>query len=341
MKGIFVIIEGIADESCQVLGQATPLQFARTPNLDVLAKKSTIDYCYPIKEGVAPETSSTIVSLFGYDPNFVSRGPLEAKGAGIKLTKGDLALTCNFATIDSLNVEEGNILDPRAGRTLTNKEARILAKEINEKVKLPFKFEFLPTMQHRGVVVFRGGFSDNITNADPFYRNGFAYAGVTPKIVFSKAMDDEDDSKLTANLVNTFIRKSHEILDKHPLNINRAGKGLFSANYFLCRGAGNQPAHFKKQKGNWMALCYTPLKKGIAEACKMQVYDFSYPKMKGIDAYDNLYAGLKKAIKSSIKMLKKHGKTYDYFYIHFKETDIPGLDNKPFAKRTILERVAS
>ena len=153
MKGVFIILAGIADEPCRALGQATPLQAAKTPNIDALAKKSRIDYCYSVKEGVAPESSSALISLLGYNPNFVSRGVLEAQGAGIKLTKGDLALRVNFATIDDL--EDGNILDSRAGRTLTTKESSILAKAINENVKLPFKFEFYPTTQHKGLVIFR------------------------------------------------------------------------------------------------------------------------------------------------------------------------------------------
>lgn len=172
MKGVFVILDGVADEPCSQLGDKTPLEAARTPNLDELANKSRMDYCFTVKEGVVPESSSAIVSLLGYDPNFVPRGPLEARGIGIKLKNGDLALRCNFATLD--NMSNLKLIDRRVGRTLTTEEARILAKAINENVKLPFKFEFYPSIQHRGVLVIRGGFSDNISNADPGYGQGVA-----------------------------------------------------------------------------------------------------------------------------------------------------------------------
>jgi len=337
MKGVFVILDGVADEPCQALGQMTPLQMAKTPNLDHLARKSKIDHCHTVKEGVAPQSSSAVVSLFGYDPKLAPRGPLEVGGMGINLSRGDLALRANFATVDEL--KSGNILDARAGRNLTTKESKILAKAINEGVKLPFKFDFYPTLNHKGIVIFRGGFSDNITSADPFYGNGTARAGISPKIVFSEPMDDEDDSKLAADLVNSFVRKSHEVLDKHPLNINRAKKGLFSANYLLCRDAGNDMAKFKKLKGSWMALGYMPLEKGIAKAVKMDIHKFSYPRMKGIDVYDNLYSGLNRAVKNSVKMLKKNRKKYDYFYVHLKETDVPGHDNKPLDKVKMIELV--
>jgi len=335
MKGVFVILDGVADEPCSVLNDKTPLEFAKTPNLDLITKKSKIDYCYSVKEGIAPESSSAVVSLLGYDYRTAPRGPLEAIGAGIKLTKGDLALRCNFATVED---KYGNILDRRAGRTLTTKEAVELAKAVNEGVKLPFKFEFHATSGHRGVLIFRGGFSDNISNTDPSYSNGAAVAG-KEKVVYSKALDEEEDSKLSAELVNNFIRQSHEILDKHPININRVRKGLFSANFILCRDAGNYVPNFKKLKGKWMALGYMPLEKGIAKAAKMEVYSFNYPAMKGIDFYAYLYSGLKKAIKNSIKMIKRNQKKYDYFYVHFKETDIPGHDNKPFDKVKMIEMI--
>ena len=129
MKGVFVILDGVADLPCSVLGDKTPLEYAKTPNLDEIANKSRIDYCFTVKEGVAPQSSSAIVSLLGYDPNFAPRGQIEAHGIGVKLKNGDLAFRCNFATIEGL--DNLNIIDRRAGRTLTTKEAKILAKAIN------------------------------------------------------------------------------------------------------------------------------------------------------------------------------------------------------------------
>jgi 2,3-bisphosphoglycerate-independent phosphoglycerate mutase len=337
MKGVFIILDGVADEPCSALGNKTPLEVAKTPNLDKIARKSKIDYCYTVKEGIAPESSAAVVSLLGYDPNFAPRGPIEARGMGIKLKNGDLAFRCNFATID--NMQDLNVLDRRAGRTLTTEEARILAKAVNEKVRLPFKFQFYPGVQHRGVLVIRGGFSDNISNVDPAYgAGGSAVQGLYSfKLTFAKPRDDEEDSKLAAELVNSFVRQSFEVLDKHPINIARAKKGLYSANIILCRDAGNTPTKFKKLAGKWMALGYMPLEIGASEAAGMKVYSFKYPKMRGIDVYGNLYDGLEEAIKYAKKMLWWNKRKMDYFYIHFKETDVPGHDNKPLDKVKMIE----
>lgn len=336
MKGVFIIIDGVADEPCSQLGNKTPLEVAKTPNLDEISNKSRIDYCYTVKEGVAPESSPAIVSLFGYDPNFVPRGPLEARGIGVKLKNGDLALRCNFATLDNMN--NLKLIDRRVGRTLTTEEAKILAKAINENVKLPFKFEFYPSIQHRGVLVIRGGFSDNISNADPGYGQGVV-AGKDDKLVFSESYDDEDDSKLSSELVNSFVRQSFQVLGKHPINVARVKKGLYSANVILCRDAGSSVLKLKKLPGKWMGLGYMPLEIGIGESTGMSVYKFKYPKLKGADAYGNLYDGLEDAIKYAKKMLWWYKNKYDYFYIHFKETDIPGHDNRPLDKVKMIEMI--
>jgi 2,3-bisphosphoglycerate-independent phosphoglycerate mutase len=335
MKGVFVVLDGVADESCKVLGGKTPLQAAKTPNLDIIAGHSKLDYCYTVREGVAPESSAAVVSLLGQDPAYAPRGVLEAMGAGVSLKAGDLALRCNLGTIDY--IETRNILDRRAGRTLTTKEARKLAKGINTGLKERFKFEFFPTIGHRGVLVFRGGFSDNISNIDPAYSGGAVSSGNVAKVEFAKPLDDEDDSKLSADIVNSFVRNSHKILDEHPVNKKRAKKGLYAANFVLCRDAGSEKIKFDKMKGKWMALGYMPLEIGIARAAGMEVYKFKYPKLRGMDVYENLYDGLNKAIKNAIRMLRWYRKKYDYFYIHFKETDVPGHDNKPFDKVKMIE----
>ena len=86
-----------------------------------------------------------------------------------------------------------------------------------------------------------------------------------------------------------------------------------------------------------MAIVNMPLEKGICKLSGMDVYGFDYPKMKGYDVYDNLYAGLLKMIKVAIRNLKWRGRKYETCYIHFKETDVPGHDNKPYEKKNFIE----
>ena len=332
MKGILIVIDGLADRACRQLNDRTPLEIADKENLDYLAENGKLGEMFPINETVAPESDTAVVSILGNNAFISSRGVFEAIGAGLDFKRGDLALRTNFATIDNLNSKK--IIDRRAGRTLTTKEAGILAAEIN-KIFLPRKFFFKPTVQHRGVLILRGGFSDNITNTDPSYpiKGKFQH---TYNFKFSQSMDDDENSSYTANMVNEIVEQSFKKLDEHPINQEREKKGLMKANILLTRDGGIEIPKIKKLN-KWMAIQYMPLEIGICKVAGMKVFSFDYPEMKKFDVYKNLYDALNQAIKFSIKMLKKHQKDFDYCYIHFKETDVPGHDNKPLEKKAMIE----
>lgn len=333
MKGILVVIDGIGDLPCRQLDGKTPLEAAETPNLDFLATRGEMGYMYPVRPGFIPESDEAIISIFGNDLINSTRGQLEARGTDIKLTRGDLALRVNFATIDSL--KEKNINDRRAGRTLTTAEAEELAKALN-KIKMPCKFIFKPTIQHRGVLVFRGGFSDNITGNDSTYSKGEAKEA--EKISNFKVLDDDENTQYTANILREFLNKAFEVLDTHPVNEERRRKGLLPANYLLVRGAGIEPPKLKYYK-RWLSVTYMPLEMGFSKVSGMNVFSFDYPRLKSLDSYENLRDGLKKACNFSIKVLKKNHKNNDYAYLHIKETDLPGHDNKPVEKKLMIEYI--
>lgn len=332
MKGILVIIDGAGDLPHKLLEDKTPLDVADMPNLDFLAARGELGYMYPVKPGFVPESDEAIVSIFGNDLISSSRGQLEAKGAGVAVTRGDLVFRVNFATIDS--IKKGNIIDRRAGRTLTVSEAEILSKAIN-KIKLPCKFEIVPTIQHRAVLVFRGGFSDNISGNDSTY--SFGKAEEVTKVERCKPFDDDENSQYTANIVNEFLAKVYEVLSKHPVNEDRKKKGLLPANYLLIRGAGIEKPKLKQYK-KWVSANYMPLEIGFAKLSGMENYSFDYPRLNNFDSYENLWDGLRKACKHFIKIIKKN-KNADYIYLHIKETDLSGHDNKPFEKKAMFEYI--
>jgi len=327
LKGILVILDGLGDLPNKQLNCKTPLDAAKTPNLDFLAARGEIGYMYPVKPGFIPGSDEAIVSIFGNELKNSTRGQLEARGTNINLKKGDLAMRVNFATIDSL--EKGNIIDRRAGRTLTTKEANALAEDLNN-IKLPCEFEFISTVQHRGVLVLRGNFSDRIFGNDSHPS--------TEKIKQCKTIDNKENSKYTINVLNEFLEKAYEVLDKHEINMKRKSKRLMPANYLLVRGAGTDAPKLKLYK-KWISVSYMPLEIGFSKTSGMKVFSFNYPKLKNLDAYKNLWDGLKKMCRFSVKILKKNYKKYDYAYIHIKETDLPGHDNKPIEKKLMIEHV--
>lgn len=91
-----------------------PLQYIRTPNLDWFLEHGQGGLCDPVAPGVRPGSDTAHLSLLGYDPHevYTGRGPFEALGIGMDIQPGDVALRCNFATVNS----DLDVLDRRAGR---------------------------------------------------------------------------------------------------------------------------------------------------------------------------------------------------------------------------------
>jgi len=338
-KFILITLDGMADLPAKELQNKTPYEVAFTPNLDFFAQNSKSGLMIPVKEGVAPESDVAITAILGYDPYhfFTGRGPLEAYGAGIDMEKGDLALRTNFSTIGIGN----KIIDRRVGRTLMTKEAFALAKTINNKIKLGFPFVFKPTIQHRGVLVIKGSFSDNITNTDPGYEKKGSFSVAVRKDAFESCepLDDEEETALSANLVNNFISQSISLLKKHPVNLERLNQGQLPANIILTRDAGIKLPQFPKKKEKWLAVLSMPLEIGLAKLTGMDVAKCPYPEMTKTNVYDTLYVALKKYIDFAKQEIKANWKNYDCFWIHVKETDIPGHDGLALHKKKMIEIV--
>ena len=118
--------------------------------------------------------------------------------------------------------------------------------------------------------------------------------------------------------------------------LKRNEKGLFPANMVFLRGACSDIPHLKKYR-TWMSINSMPLEIGIAKFSEMENFSFKYPELKGIDVYDNLYEGLNQHIKFAIKTIRKRHRDFRGCYIQFKETDVPGHDNKPHEKKKMIE----
>src|SRR5467141_4750727 len=125
-----VVLDGASDRPSD---GKTPLEAATTPNLDALTRRGALGSMYTVGKGIAPESDAGVFSLLGYDPLQIhlSRGVVEAIGAGVDFREGDLALRAGFAT-----VERDKLVDRRAGRNLSTGEARQLATAVNSEVRL-------------------------------------------------------------------------------------------------------------------------------------------------------------------------------------------------------------
>ena len=87
MKYIVVLGDGMADYPIEQLGGKTPLQYAKKPNIDALARRSEVGLCRTVPDGFKPGSDVANLSVMGYDPHdcYTGRSPLEAVSIGINL----------------------------------------------------------------------------------------------------------------------------------------------------------------------------------------------------------------------------------------------------------------
>ncbi|MFP3191146.1 MAG: alkaline phosphatase family protein [Thermoproteota archaeon] len=333
-KIVYILLDGASDG---ISYEITSLEKANMPYLTKIAMESKGGMVYPIEKGVAPESDTAAISLLGYNPRKyrIARGILEALGSSVVWEEGDLALRCNFATA------KGNmILDRRVGRSLSDYEAKILEKEIMEKVKLPenYNFTFKHTIGHRAVlVIYRKDepLGDNITNLDPGYvlKEGIAHAVTTIEKEIKECEALDEHSKKSAQLVNEFFKQSRLILEKSEVNKIRSSKGLLEANIVLTRDAGSKLPKFSNfyQRFGLKGLCIAdmPVELGIAKVLGMNV----------ISSKD--HSDVKEMYVKKVKILKENLDKFDFFFVHIKGADEYAHDGDFEGKVSALEDIDS
>lgn len=340
MKLIYIIIDGMGDLPVDELGGRTPLEAADTPYMDSLAKKGKTGLMYSVGKGIAPESDVAVVSILGYDPfeYHVSRGALEAVGAGLKMESGDLALRCNFATLAS----DGSIVDRRAGRTLTQEESDELAQAINEQVQLESysaSLQIKSTVTYRTALVIKSdetGLSGNISNTDPAYKriNSVGVADLEAEMVLKTCvpLDKTKEAKISAELVNEFTKKAIPVLDQHEVNMKRAREGKLKANLVLSRDAGSKVPKFpflNELYGlNFVCLADMNVERGISTLAGMSLVDLPLPSK-----------SLQNDCELRLKKLFEVLPHYDCFYIHIKGPDEPAHDGNFNLKTQLIATV--
>ena len=337
MKLIYFVIDGAADSPDNV----TSLEKAVKPALDSLTPKGKCGLMYTIGKGIAPESDSAVFSILGYDPHkhYIGRGPVEALGAGLDLKPGyEVAFRANFATIDPKTLR---IIDRRCGRDLESSEAAELAKSINglELGLYDGYAKVAATVGHRGVVIIGSRtykLSDNVGNTDPAYvkvgKISIAAKEFEMKLTECKPLDDSIEAKRTAELVNTFTRKVIEILDSHPVNVERELKGKLKANVMLLRDAGGEIVKVKpinEMYGmRFVAVAEMPVEKGIARLVGMDIAEVPPPTEDKKADYEN-------RLETTLKLLER----YDAVYVHLKGPDEPGHDGDLERKVKAIELI--
>lgn len=341
-KILYIVLDGLGDLPIPELDNKTPLETAVTPHMDRLAERGCSGIVYPVDKGIAPESDIAVISLLGYDAKkyYTGRGPLESFAEGLKVAVGNLALRINFATVKN---DGKTILDRRVGRNLTTDEAGALAKEINSRVKLnSATFEFKNTIGHRGVLVIRHrdrALSGWITNTDPAYARegifGVAREEFENQVAESQPMagfEDSAEASASADLLNEFTRKSHQVLSRSAVNQKRIAQNELPANVILSRDAGDHLPEFPSVKSvynlRFGSFVQMPVEKGIALLTGIEVVEVPLPSG-DLEVDYSIWA----------KIALKKILDFDGLYIHIKGPDEPAHDGDFLKKKEIIEAI--
>ena len=297
-KIVFLIADGLGGLAKEP-GGPTELEAADTPNLDELAKNGTSGSMYPVGRGITPGSGPGHLGLFGYDPleYMIGRGVLEATGIGFKVGPNDVAIRCNFCSLDA----DGKITDRRAER-IPSQESAPLAVKLRE-ISIPGVEIFVePVKEHRFVVVFRGdGLGDKVHDTDPQETGVRRLAAV--------GMDDA--GKRTAGIAAEFIAQADKLLASQP-----------KANGLTMRGFSGLP-HIPTYEDVYglkaAAIASYPMYKGLAELVGMEI------------------VGNASTLEEEIEVLAEVWDDYDFFFVHFKYTDSRGEDGDFEAKVKMVE----
>ena len=269
-------------------GGKTELETASTPNLSALAKLGVQGASIPVKPGIAPGSGPGHLGLFGYNPlqYQIGRGALEATGIGFELREGDVAIRCNFCTLDS----NGKISDRRAGR-ISSEESAPLAISLRQIKIAGIEIFVEPVKEHRFVVVFRGaGLGGNVADTDP------QMTGVPPL----DPIAGDQSSERTTQVAKEFLSQAKKILASQP-----------KANFHTMRGFANKPSlpSYHEVYGlKAAAIAVYPMYKGLARLVGMDIVGSAHTLSEQMDTLEQVW------------------EKYDFFFIHFKYTDSTGED---------------
>lgn len=298
-KIVMLVADGLGGLPVQP-GGPTELEAARTPNLDALAKRGVLGSMIPIKLGITPGSGPGHLGLFGYDPlkYVIGRGVLEATGVGFDVGPKDVAIRCNFCTLDA----QGNISDRRAGR-IASEESAPLAIKLRQ-VKIPGVEVFVePVKEHRFVVVLRGeGLGGNVADTDP------QKTGVPPLAPVAH----DAASQRTAQVAQEFVKQAQKILAGQP-----------KANGLTMRGFStkpNLPTYEEAYGVKAAAIAVYPMYKGLASLVGMTI------------------VGKPGSLAEEIGVLEQAWNDYDFFFLHFKYTDSRGEDGNFAEKVKMIEQ---
>ena len=302
MKYIVMLSDGMAGKPLEELNGMTTLEASKTPVLDRLAKISEIGLASMVPEGMAPGSDTANLAVMGYDPKiyYTGRSPLEALSIGVDMKDTDVSFRCNIVTLseEDCAYEDRTIID-HSSDEISTEDAAILVDALKEGLERE-GYKFYVGTSYRHLLI---------------QANGEMIDLVPPHDVLTQRIGEHLPKD---TVLREMMEKSYEILNNHPLNVERKEKGLRPANSAWFWGAGKKPAltSFEAQTGKrGVMISAVDLLKGIAVGASMD-------KVIVEGANGGLHTNYEGKANAALKALTEDG--YDFVYIHVEAPDEMG-----------------
>ena len=316
MKHLIILGDGMSDHPIASLGGKTPLQYANTPSLDRIAREGRTGLLVTVPDGFSPGSEVANTAILGYDLNEVyeGRGPLEAASIGYEMKPDDMAIRCNIVTLG----ENGEITNHHGGH-LTTAEGTELINYLNDRLG-DERVKFIPGIQYRHLLVIKGG-NKHIACNPPHDHPGEQWKELMVKAENRIAEDAGRMSpEETADLLNSLILRSQELLASHPHNLQRKADGKLQANSIWPWSPGYRPKMRTLQQmypsvKSGSVISAVDLIKGIGHYAGLKIIEV--PGATGLA--DTNYEGKATA---AIEALR----TDDFVFLHLEATDEAGHD---------------
>ena len=316
MKYIVVLADGMADLPIQELNNKTPLEYASTPNMDILACGGTMGMVKTVPDSMKPGSDVANLAVMGYDPlnNYSGRSPLEALSVGVSMKDTDIIFRCNIVTVSETEpYAEKTILDHSSGE-ISTEDADILMDEVRETFQNE-QFKFYTGTSYRHITVWNQG--EVLELEPPHDHLGQVIGPFLPENTLFRDM----------------MEKSFDVLNNHPLNIKRAQEGKNKANSLWFWGAGTKPGiqNFREKTGlRGTMISAVDLLKGIAVGAGMDVAQVEG----ATGSLDTNYIG-----KANAAIEALLDKNQDFVYIHVEAPDEMGHQGNLHHKVQSIEEI--
>lgn len=317
MKYVIVLGDGMADYPIDEIGGMTPLEYAKTPTLDMLSAKSEIGLVHTIPEGMSPGSDTANLSVIGYDPKiyYSGRSPLEALSIGVDMETTDISFRCNIVTLseDEEEYEKKTIID-HSSSEISTEDAAVLLEAVRKELEDDL-YKFYVGTSYRHLTI---------------WKNGKVLPLTPPHDILTKVIGEYlPEDKVFRNM----MKKSYDILANHPINVERKKQGLNPANSIWFWGAGTRPAltsFEEKNKKNGVMISAVDLLKGIAVGAGLKNIEVE-------GANGGLHTNYEGKANAAVKALTTDG--FDFAYIHVEAPDEMGHQGSMERKIQAIENL--